>query len=882
MSTEPLTSASSPEVFKPAIQKFTLSKLVAEYDGGIRIPMIQRDYAQGRPSWANPRNRFLEDLNRALRGGKPLHLDFVYGIKQGEGGTNAFCPLDGQQRLTTLFLLHWYLAVRDGCFGDFQQTFRTDAANSCIPLLENEVRKSKFTYQVRPGGRSFFGALVQHAPQTEECKTKKPKDWIRQQSWFRSIWERDPSVAGALEMLDAIHGHFMDTPGVGYNQLADGDRITFQMLDLKAVGLHDDLYLRMNARGQPLSTFETFKARFEKILDPKKHGDLERILVPAFPDESKLSRCKVKAAKDFSDRIDKEWLDFIWNHYGPTDSNSDNTSSVDDAFINLFRAVVLASLQATPEDAENRITKEDAAKKDSTNVRVLRDDEPDYDHFENGGWLTTKFTAHLIHVLEACEPCKEPNSDRDRNFILFQNPWFGEGRLLDLVVRHGGKKPDYSDFLQFAACVRFLTSHGPELNADDRAEFGKWNRVVRNLIVNSDVRAETFLEMLSGLDHLMAGSRQQGGILAFLAATEGKLTGFNRDQIKEEELKAKLILGNEAVWWPLIRDAENHRYFRGQIGFLLDFSKAKLPTIDHANVQADFRKYFDFAKEMFGDNGLREDPRSNGYLWQRALLAVGDYLLNYSGERWSLLDPGRNGSVTWKRFLQEDHGGKRGHLKELWDRLDINSLEDSLNRVLGYPIQKLWRKALCDTPKAWEYCGDRLILFVGKDVWEFPKAFLLSGTIRSAAYEELYSFCFRTKEGFIIHPPVDNGRFAPLKYAGFDYVPSSYHHHLKFALEYQGRALVLQLYCHCDEDHGFSLRIPFKELGEDREEITAFLLNLGFESELKSGDPEQNPNPWWLGEHLVLRQDPANPLDGSSFLESFAKALNQAQTQEPS
>lgn len=876
MSSETLTYASSSGELE-AFKKSTLSDLVSdlEYPGGIRIPMIQRDYAQGRDSWANPRERFLKDIREALMpSGEPLHLDFVYGIKQVEDKGEAFCPLDGQQRLTTLFLLHWYLAARDGCFGKFQETFQTAA------------KESKFTYQVRPGGRSFFQSLVLHAPEPSECKISKPKDWIRQQSWFRTIWESDPSVAGALKMLDAIHEHFKDHQKATFRSLMDSDRITFQRLDLQAVGLHDDLYLRMNARGRPLSTFETFKARFDKLLEKEKE----------FPGADQLGSCTVKSAKDFANRIDNDWLDFIWIRYGPEAAGSEDTSSIDKAFINLFRAVALASLQATQEDAEKKITKDDAAKKDAAYVQSLSGGEPDFDDFENGGWLTPKFTTHLIHVLEACESHKNEDPATDSDFILFQEPWFNKDderhpeskvRLLDRILRKKGEvTPTLTDYLQFAACIRFFTSHGPALNKEHLAEFNDWNRVVRNLIVNSYVESRTFLGMLSGLDQLMAGSKQNGGILAFLAGAEGIFPGFDKSQSEEEQLKAKLILADKHGWWPLIQDAENHPenhpYFRGQIEFLLDFSRAKLPSIDHATVQVDFKKYFDFAKAMFGDNGLREDPRSSGYPWQRALLAVGDYLLHYSGERWSLLDPGRNGSVTWKRFLQEDHGGKRGHLKKLWDRLDINSLEDSLKKVLEHPIQDSWRRALCDTPKAWKYCGDRLIFFVGKDVWDSPKTFLLSGSIRSAAYEELYSFCFRTKEGLIIHQPVDNGKFAPLKYTGPGYVSRSDHPHLKFELEHKGKPLVFQLYCHCHEDHGFSLRIPFKEIGEDREEITAFLLNLGFESELKSGDPEQNPNPWWLGEHLVLRQDPANLLDGASFLDSFVAKLRQVSILQPS
>ena len=74
----------------------------------IIIPIIQRDYAQGRdnPDVARVRERFIEALYKAVTE-KPITLDFVYGDIDKEGNMT---PLDGQQRLTTLFLLHWYAA----------------------------------------------------------------------------------------------------------------------------------------------------------------------------------------------------------------------------------------------------------------------------------------------------------------------------------------------------------------------------------------------------------------------------------------------------------------------------------------------------------------------------------------------------------------------------------------------------------------------------------------------------------------------------------------------------------------------------------------------------------------------------------------------------
>ena len=76
----------------------------------IQIPMIQRDFAQGRSSESTVRELFLMALDEALRKPVddptlPLNLDFIYGSVEGQKETR-FLPLDGQQRLTTLFLLH--------------------------------------------------------------------------------------------------------------------------------------------------------------------------------------------------------------------------------------------------------------------------------------------------------------------------------------------------------------------------------------------------------------------------------------------------------------------------------------------------------------------------------------------------------------------------------------------------------------------------------------------------------------------------------------------------------------------------------------------------------------------------------------------------------
>lgn len=80
--------------------EYTFWQLIEEYV--IEIPIIQRDYAQGREfeKVEEVRNGFLEDIYDTIINDRHLDLDFVYGsLKENK----TFIPLDGQQRLTTLF-----------------------------------------------------------------------------------------------------------------------------------------------------------------------------------------------------------------------------------------------------------------------------------------------------------------------------------------------------------------------------------------------------------------------------------------------------------------------------------------------------------------------------------------------------------------------------------------------------------------------------------------------------------------------------------------------------------------------------------------------------------------------------------------------------------
>ena len=73
-----------------ANNNMTFWKLIVSYK--ICIPIIQRDYAQGREgeSESEKREKFLNSILNHLETEKQMHLDFVYGREKD----NVFFPID--------------------------------------------------------------------------------------------------------------------------------------------------------------------------------------------------------------------------------------------------------------------------------------------------------------------------------------------------------------------------------------------------------------------------------------------------------------------------------------------------------------------------------------------------------------------------------------------------------------------------------------------------------------------------------------------------------------------------------------------------------------------------------------------------------------------
>lgn len=237
--------------------KYSLSSFLSL--GRIVIPMIQRDYAQGRidKKVTAIRESFLKDIVCCLCGVKKnLDLDFVFGSveKDAKTGATTVLPIDGQQRLTTLFLVHWY-------FGAFSHQ-------------DEHSGRVVFSYVARRMASQFVAELCASEYNWSAKDVKSPELWVAEQKWFCPIWRSDATVSGMLTTLRTLHSIvvnrkiWMSEVTKSLEEVGSPDpenlrNITFYFDPMDDVNV-DEGYRKMNARGRALSDWENIRSVVEE------------------------------------------------------------------------------------------------------------------------------------------------------------------------------------------------------------------------------------------------------------------------------------------------------------------------------------------------------------------------------------------------------------------------------------------------------------------------------------------------------------------------------------------------------------------------------------------------------------------------------------------
>jgi len=462
----------------------------------IRIPLIQRDYAQGRTGNTVDRIRtaFLDVLHQAVAGGEPISLDFVYGdVTDG-----VLEPLDGQQRLTTLFLLHIYLAHRVG-------------------VLAEPHPWTRFTYVTRASARLFCERLVAHPP---PAGVPHESMWIVDQPWYLHTWEHDPTIQSMLVMFDSIHARFAaDDTAAAWLRLTDPEApaISFHLLPIAELQLSDQLYIKMNSRGKPLTPFETFKARFEQMLETSCPERVEA----------------------FALRVDRTWSDLLWPYRGEDDV-------IDDEFLRYFHFAT--ELRAWSEDrpassdvdrlAEIVYGPDNTGAKEHLEFLIHAFDT--WDGVDIAGWFAEHLSLEAPPVSSG-ETSRvvitglrgHPNADLFEAACRAYGISRGRGRLFPLSLT----------LYLYAVLLHRL--HGT-------VDFPRRLRVVRNLVEASsnELRIERMPQLIREVERIMVDGDLD------------EVRTFNQGQVAEEGLKRSLLTDHPELEVPLFQ-LEDHPLLKG-------------------------------------------------------------------------------------------------------------------------------------------------------------------------------------------------------------------------------------------------------------------------------------------------------------------------------
>jgi hypothetical protein len=636
----------------------------------IRIPRIQRDYAHGRDEKAaiEVRTTLVTELIDALRNETPQNdsKQVDLGLVFGTADKDEMTLYDGQQRFTTLFLLHWCLAwmARDTSVAEELQGF---------------------SYNSRLHSRDFCRALTSEGLKLEPNNTK-PSLRFLDATWFCPIWRTDPTVAGMLVVLDLMYDRLpkgQQEAAELWGRLKSGQAPCFSWLKLKMEHRNEDLYVKLNSRGRNLTDYEKLKAWLEKQV--KDHGLCKNVTLPL----------------DWERKLDNEWLDLFWRQ-----SNS-STEIMDIAILAFFLGNASNLANATEEGLDAKL------------IQTIHDKG----FLSKEEWakiFTAQTLPQLLNVLDYLA-MPEVRSQIDQwgeknKVLLFSSQ--DKDTLLSKAWIAGWMKADFRHRLLYFGLLRFLTEHPPGSPGWVEPIFSRWMRLVRNLGENSSIASHSLQNAIKSIQSIAPNQLQALDQWVSAQPQEKALTGLDHHQWKDEIEKAKLRLAQNCKDTASSLDAtENQPFLRGQIGFLIAFA-----TSEGAFDPKLFKSYAATMEQQFPE----KDGPKDRVLLQQALLSIGDY---EEGDGRKCLgsdrDDWRNIFRSEKKKYLCDQQALQSILKtflDLGEKIDLYGMVQGKLNNLDWSD---WRKWMLGSKHPLEFCrlscfdveasGGAVVLIKGRD-----------------------------------------------------------------------------------------------------------------------------------------------------------------------
>ena len=708
-------------------------------DSIIRIPKIQRDYAQGRKQKEieEIRNQFVRSLLLVITGKRTsAQLDFVYGSDRRQ----AFEPLDGQQRLTTLFILHWMLGYN----------------------LQTEDGESVLTYETRNTSAAFCKELVKHQAQdfvneairkTDEEKHKAaeekkkpitlqmkenlntniytPSQIIQNRDWFQWGWNYDPTINSMLVMIDTINS-YMDWSLDIDKCKSRLNLITFNHLDLGELGMSDELFIKMNARGKLLSDFDKLKSTLEEEIQiqQQEHDAKGNILADQ------------NVEKGWRSLMDGIWIDLFWQHIASevmSESISDDsqkkqlmaakqTEKKMKIFLLRMIALQIFAKMPTINNACSLLEMNDGdelAQMQYAHLRQMVETLYEATYQIKASNLDNLLLAYQNQLVDwrSNEAMPLPDYCITINFkelISDINLWIvdkGDGNysnVTSLLTRDSYfEKNDVSYFDRLSAdeigndvvailcaMLNYLRVFPYQNNSDAwLSNFDEWTRLARNVFNNDNnnrridkrlIEEQAFSGITNIIKDLVDYSNANSinpysnpnFVLQFIKNIKVSYVGIDNQSLDEEISKAQLRLADntnklDTDWTEAFRNAEDNPYLWGQIRCLVHWSDGNLTKFKN------YSKCLTSWINLDGQWALQE-------LYYNAMLCMQPECWKETDNRLYEFNRDRDNSI--KRYLRDvPYGLCIKHFVDKWIEWNINAtLADFCKYVIENTVNTGW------------------------------------------------------------------------------------------------------------------------------------------------------------------------------------------------
>jgi len=618
---------------------------ISEYT--IQVPDYQRDYAQGRKDGGridNIRKVFVEELYQAIKkDDKICHLGLVFGSYDDDN--KVFIAVDGQQRLTTVFLLHWYVALRENRLEEYKEFLR------------------RFSWNTRSYASQFVDLLFKVTFQKDIITS------IKTNPDYFSIWESDPTVQGMLTMLAEIESQYSENDSALCEKLFSlCCNIQYDILHMDK-GTDGKTYLKMNSRGRSLTTFELFKSKFIDKYKPT-----------------------------FSAKFDNEWLNFMLER----SKIGGEFGDPDVAFMNFINEYTYLQLKFRKEGEEKSDDFKDfVSKKKATNlvdipfISFERYDEV----FQNEG-QRTDFEKSFDWIVANYDTIKKIDDEMrfsDSRFFLdeiiqSQNPHYSHRTKLFAALKYA-KLAEYKDldeklYRRWTRVFRNLVANTPI----DASNMGKICKSI------DTIETRDLYHFLSN-DGDLSGFNEAQFTEEVAKAQQILDEGAN---LRKYAGQCKPIQGGAFnTWEEIIIEAENYAFFKGTIRFLYQDEDGKVNWNEFHTKWENAKKYFDekgvkdnnidivinFIKKIQSKKLHHYTYSFRGDIWKRMLLGRKDYELktNHLFLMDNSSEDNENSSVLRRNLLNREWLNYRLNAGDWWF---LNDWEGNKNVFTQYSVRR--------------------------------------------------------------------------------------------------------------------------------------------------------------------------------------------------